>query len=68
MGDNNCLSCKVYYFVHKKLVLSNELTKVKLPPRKNFKIFHGGNSTSINSFDKTKFLFHSPTEAVPQFL
>mgnify|MGYP000689439168 CR=1 FL=1 len=26
------------------------------------------NSTLINSFDKTKFLFHSPTDTVPQFL
>ena len=31
-------------------------------------IFHGGNSTFINSFDKTKFLLHSPTDAAPQFL
>ena len=30
--------------------------------------FHGGNSTFINSLHKTKFLFHSLTEAVPQFL
>ena len=27
-----------------------------------FQIFHGGNSTFMNSFDKTKFLFHSPTD------
>jgi len=27
-----------------------------------------GNSTVTNSFDKTKFLFHSPTDAAPQFL
>ena len=33
-----------------------------------FEIFNGGNSTFINSFDKTKFLFHSRTDAVPQFL
>ena len=33
-----------------------------------FQICHGGNSTFIDSFDKTKFLFHSPTDAVPQFL
>ena len=25
--------------------------------RVRFQIFHGGNSTFINSFDKTKFLF-----------
>ena len=31
-------------------------------------IFHGGYSTFINLFDKTKFLFHFPTKAVPQFL
>ena len=36
--------------------------------RCTFKIFRGGNSTFINSFDKTKFLFHSPTYPVPQFL
>ena len=29
---------------------------------------HGGNSTFINSFDKTKFLFDSLTDAAPQFL
>ena len=33
-----------------------------------FQIFHGGNSTFTNSFEKTKFLFHSPTDAAPQFL
>ena len=33
-----------------------------------FWIINGGNSTFINSFDKTKFLFHSPTDTVPQFL
>ena len=31
-----------------------------------FQIFHASNSTFINSFDETKLLFHSPTEAVPQ--
>ena len=29
---------------------------------------YGGNSTFINSFDKTQFLFHSPTDAAPQIL
>ena len=29
---------------------------------------HGGNSTFINSFDNTQFLFHSPTDTAPQFL
>ena len=33
-----------------------------------FKIFHGGNSTFINSFQKIKFLFYSPTDIVPQVL
>ena len=33
-----------------------------------FQIFHGGNSTFINSFDKTKFFSHSSTDAAPQFL
>ena len=33
-----------------------------------FLIFHGGNSTFINSFHETKFLIHSSTEAAPQFL
>ena len=33
-----------------------------------FQVFHAGNSTLINSFDKTRFLFHSPTDAVPQVL
>ena len=32
-----------------------------------FQIFRGGNSTFINSFDETHFLFYSPTEAAPQF-
>ena len=31
-------------------------------------IFHGDNSTFINSFDKIKCLLHSPTDAGPQFL
>ena len=30
-------------------------------------IFHGGNSTFINLFDKTKFLFQSPTDTISQF-
>ena len=34
----------------------------------DFLIFHGGNSAFINSFDKTKILFHPPTDAVPHFL
>jgi len=33
-----------------------------------FRIFHRGNSTFINSFHKTKFLFHSSTDVVAQFL
>ena len=33
-----------------------------------FQIFHGGNSTIINSFDETQFLFHSPTDATSRFL
>ena len=33
-----------------------------------FQIFHGSNLTFINSFDKTKFVFHSSTDVVPQFL
>ena len=33
-----------------------------------FKIFHGGYSTFINSFDKTQFLPHSRTDAAPQIL
>ena len=32
------------------------------------KIFHGCNSTFINSFNKTKFLFHFLIDAAPQFL
>jgi len=36
--------------------------------RSAFKIFHGGNSTFINSFQKIKFLFYSTTDTVPQFL
>ena len=31
-------------------------------------IFHGGNSTFINTLDKTKFLFHSLSCAAPQIL
>ena len=33
-----------------------------------FQIFHDGNSPIINSLDKTRFLFHSPTNTAPQFL
>ena len=34
-----------------------------------FQVVHGGNSTFINTFDKTKIsMFHSPTDAAPQFL
>ena len=33
-----------------------------------FKIFHGWNSTFINSFERTKFLFYSPTDGVRPFL
>ena len=33
-----------------------------------FQIFYSGNSTFTSLFDKTKFLFHSLTNAAPQFL
>ena len=33
-----------------------------------FKIFHGGYSTFINSFDKTQYLPHSRTDAAPVIL
>ena len=34
-----------------------------------FQIFHGGNSTFINSFDNTQiFVLISPTNAAPRFL
>ena len=34
-----------------------------------FQIFHGGNFTFINSFDKNQiFVLISPTDAAPQFL
>ena len=33
-----------------------------------FLIFYGDNSTFIKSFHTTKLLFHSSTEAAPQFL
>ena len=34
-----------------------------------FRIVHGGNSTFINMFWLNQiFLFHSPTDAAPQFL
>ena len=33
-----------------------------------FQIFHGYNSTFINSFHKSKFLFHSSIDVVSQFL
>ena len=37
--------------------------------QKNCLSVHGtARSTVINSFDKTKFLFHSPTDEAPQFL
>ena len=49
----------------KNKVLSNELLKVSFC---YYLFFYGGNSTFINSSDKTQFLFHSPTDAAPQFL
>ena len=69
---------KVYYhrfklsqitLMKQYIVLSNELTKVRSDKGLTletlaFRIFHGGNSTFINSFDKTKFLFHSSTDVV----
>ena len=39
-----------------KRVDKGEITTVK-DLEKSFQIFHGGNVTFINSFDKTKFLF-----------
>ena len=33
-----------------------------------FYIFHGGDLTLIKAFDKTQLLFHSFTNAAPQFL
>jgi len=42
---------------------SDEGLKLKIAA---FQVFHSSNSTFINSFDKTKFLFHSPSNAVPQ--
>ena len=55
------------------IVLSNELIKVRSEKGLTletlaFQIVHGGNSTFINSFDKSKFVFHSSTDVVPQFL
>ena len=55
------------------IVLSNELIKIRSDKGPTlatlaFQIFHGGNSTFIKSFDKTKLLFHSSTDVVPQFL
>ena len=55
------------------IVLSNEMIKVRSDKGFSlatlaFQIFHSGNSTFINSFDKTKFLFHTSTDVVPQFL
>ena len=54
-------------------VLSNELIKVRSDKGLTLetlalRIFHDGNSTFIDSFDKTKFVFHSTTDVVPQFL
>ena len=54
------------------IVLSNELTKIRSDKGLTLEtlalqIFHEGNSTFINSFDKAKVLFHSSTD-VPQFL
>ena len=55
------------------IVLSNELIKVRSDKGLTletlaFRIFYGGNSTVINSFDKTKFLFYSYTDVATQFL
>ena len=55
------------------IVLSNELIKIRSDKGPTlatlaFQIFYGGNSTFIESFDKTKLLFHSSTDVVPQFL
>ena len=57
---------------NKNFALSNELSKANdeglTLETSVFWIFHGGNSTFVNLFDKTKFLFHSPSDAAPQFL
>jgi len=62
----------VYQLTFAKLIAWYERGKQKLgwiTTVKDFqKIFQGGNSTFINSFDKTQFLFHSPTDAAPQLL
>jgi len=39
---------------------SDEGLTLETPP---FQISHNGNPTFMNSIDKTKFLFHSPTDA-----
>ena len=51
----------------------NELIRVRSDKRLTretsaFQIFHRGNSTFVNSFHKTKFVFHSSTDVVAQFL
>ena len=61
-----------------KIVLSNELRVDKGSLWQKamltlealaFWIFHGGNSTFMNSFDKQNLCFiHSSTDVVPQFL
>ena len=39
------------------------------PETSAFQIVHGGSSTFINTFDKTKFsCFTLPSDAVPQFV
>ena len=49
------------------LILQSEW-RGAIAEKSSSQIFHGGNSTFINSFDKTNFFFHSPTDAAPQFL
>ena len=55
------------------LMKQNELIRVRSDKRLTletsaFQIFHRGNSTFINSFHKTKFVNHSSTDVVAQFL
>ena len=50
---------------HSSSTRSDEGLMLRMPA---FQIFHSGNLTFTKSFDKTKFLFHSPTNTAPQFL
>ena len=71
-GLSNCLAYHPdwpvqldLYKIKTNWILSNESIKVELPPWKIWKLTFRALALYINSFDKTKFSFYFPTDAVP---